>query len=526
MSGVIQNPAGEAQVRPTGLAATLSKNVAVSLARVMVNSVVALVLPAYLTHHLPVSTYSAWVLILQLAAYVSFLDFGVQVAIAKFVAEFEARGDQVTAGQYASAGLAIMLVAAVLGCCLSGALAWQVPRLFHSMPASLYRDVRVSVLLVGFSFSLGLVCSVFSAVFLGLQRYSVPMVIAILNKLLFTAAVLIAVLLHGSLAAMGAAAAAINGGTGLLQVVAWRNLASNIRVSIGLLSLNVLKRVTRYCSTLSIWTFGMLCVSGLDVVIVGHYDFSQTGFYSIATLPTNFTIMIVSSMLSPMVPASSALSTHRSPSEMGDILARTTRYCTIFLLLLGLPLMVCGLPILRLWVGPAYALETFPYLRILVLANVIRNLCAPYATMVAAMGKQATATAAAMCEAIVNLGSSLYLAQRFGAIGVAYGTVLGSLVSVSIHFAVTMHFTHEVLSISRTRLLLKGLLRPAIAIVPSILILPVWWSTTGVDRNPPIVIIWIASTLLLVWLGGLTQQERKNLMRFTTNRLMVRFGSG
>lgn len=105
------------------------------------------------------------------------LDFGVQLAVAKFVAEFEARGDQLTAGHYATAGFAIMIVAGILGCCLSGMLTWQVPRLFHSMPASLYRDVRVSVLLVEFSFSLGRVCSVFSVVFLGLHTATTPCVL-------------------------------------------------------------------------------------------------------------------------------------------------------------------------------------------------------------------------------------------------------------------------------------------------------------------------------------------------------------
>ena len=56
-----------------------------SLARVIVVSLVALVLPAYLTHHLPVTTYAAWVLILQLAAYVSYLDLGIQTGISNLL---------------------------------------------------------------------------------------------------------------------------------------------------------------------------------------------------------------------------------------------------------------------------------------------------------------------------------------------------------------------------------------------------------------------------------------------------------
>src|SRR5882724_4504891 len=129
-----------------GFAAIISRNVVASLVRVVVVSLVALVLPAYLTHHLPVDTYAAWVLILQLAAYVSYLDLGIQTAVSKFVAEFDAKGDHAGAGRHASAGLALMLLAGMLGVCLTLVLAWQVPQLFHTMPASLYHEVRIGVI--------------------------------------------------------------------------------------------------------------------------------------------------------------------------------------------------------------------------------------------------------------------------------------------------------------------------------------------------------------------------------------------
>ena len=90
----------------SGHVATLSRNAAIGLVRVAVSSLVALVLPAYLTHRLPVATYGAWVLILQLSAYVSFLDLGIQTGVSKFVSEYEARGDEAGAGRYASAGFA------------------------------------------------------------------------------------------------------------------------------------------------------------------------------------------------------------------------------------------------------------------------------------------------------------------------------------------------------------------------------------------------------------------------------------
>jgi O-antigen/teichoic acid export membrane protein len=308
--------------------------------------------------------------------------------------------------------------------------------------------------------------------------------------------------------------------TGLLQILAWRKRASHIRVSVQAADSRVLKNVTRFCSLQSVWMIAMLCIAGLDVTIVGHYDYVQTAYYSVATLPVAFVLMIMSAMLNPLMPASSALSTHRSPVEMGELVAKVTRYSTLILLLTGLPLIVFGYPILRLWVGEQYALHTLPYLRILVAANIIRNLCAPYATMIVATDRQSAAIAAAVSEAVVNLGSSIYFASRFGAIGVAIGTVIGAFVSVGLHFGVTMRFTHRTLAISRLQLFIKGMLRPAIIAIPSLLILPFCWSPTRPAANVPLMLAWCVSTVIVAWYGGFSLDDRSEAIRIFRSRFL------
>ncbi len=504
--------------KPRGLAATLSGNALAGLVRVAINALVALALPAYLTHHLPVTTYGAWVLILQLAAYVSFLDFGVQTGVAKFVAEYDARGDGVGAGRHASAGMAMMTLAGLLGLAMTLILAWQVPRLFHGMPAALFRDVRISVVLVGSSLSFGLVCSVFSAVFLGLQRYSVPTAITIVNRVSYTAAVLATVWLHGSLAAMGAVVALINVATGLLQVVLCRRLAGTVRVSLRDMERPVMKKMLDYCMVLMIWSAAMLCISGLDVTIVGHYDFRRTAFYSIATLPNTLLLMILAAAFGPLLPAASALSTTSTPREMGQLLARTTRYTTILLFLIGLAPLVFGYPLLRLWVGEEYARNCFPLFRILIVANMLRNLCMPYSTMVVALGRQRAATFSAIAEAVVNLASSVYLASIFGAVGVAYGTLLGAVVGVGVHFAVSMRYTAGVLAVSRRELLVKSLLRPAIIAVPALLLYQTWWTVGHGATDMRLSFALVVATLLLAWFVSLNPAERHRLAKILTRQ--------
>jgi O-antigen/teichoic acid export membrane protein len=487
------------------------RNAAISVVRLAVTALVALLLPAYLTHKLPITTYSAWVLVLQMSAYVAYLDFGVQSGVSKYVAEYEAKGDTAGANMRASAGLAIMLSASILGVLLTLILAWRVPQIFHEMPASLYRDVRISLIFVGVSLSFGLFCSVFSAIFLGLQRYAVPMAISIVNRILFAAVVCLAVFFNSSLAMMGAAVAVVNISTGVLQIVAWRKLASRIRVSLRGLDYDVLKKMLAYCSVLAIWSGAMLCITGLDVTIVGRYDFSQTGFYSIATLPTSFIISILGAALGPFLPTASALSTQRTPGEMSRLLSRTTRYSSILLLAGGLPLVVGAYPILRLWVGSDYALHTIGYLRILMLANILRCFCAPYATMVVATSRQRVATASAITEGLVNLISSILFASRIGARGVALGTLLGSFASVAMHFGVSMHYTQENFAISRLRLFWNGLLRPTVIAIPSILLVPFWWVSGAPALSVRLWILWAVSTLLLLWFVCITANERRML---------------
>lgn len=225
-----------------------------------------------------------------------------------------------------------MIWMSIAGVLLTLVLAWRVPQLFHEMPASLHRDARISLLFVGISLSFGLLCSVYSAIFLRFQRSSVPMVILIINRVLFTAVICSAMFFHSSLALMGLFAAVVN----------------------------------------------------------------------------------------------------------------------------------------------------------------------------------------------VNVVSSIYLAHRIGAAGVAIGTLLGSFVSVTAHFAFNMRYTYSKFSISRVQLLVQGVLRPGMIVTPSLLLFPFWRSTTtNPSFHPWMWATWAITTLLVAWFGGLTSKERTRLVGLTKRRMKL-----
>jgi O-antigen/teichoic acid export membrane protein len=499
--------------RPREVGRTVVKNSAANATRLAVTALVSILLPAYLTHRLPVKTYAAWVLILQLSAYVGYLDFGVQTAVSKHIAEYDVKQDFDGCGRYVSTGLVIMLLASVLGVALTVGLAWRGPAIFPNMPQALCRDVRISILFVGISLSISLATSVFGAIFVGLQQYQVPMAVTIISRLLFGAVVCLSASVHSSLAIMGAGVACVNIFTGLLQYMVWRKLAPHIRVSLHLADLATLKRMLGYCAVLTVWSVCMLFVNGLDITIVGHYSFNQTAYYSVASSPTTFVLMITAALMGPLLPVTSALSVHSTSAEMGRVLLRSTRYATVILLLTGLPLVVAGYAILRLWVGPAYAANSIGFLRILVVANIIRNLCSPYATMVVATSRQRVATASALTEGIVNLVSSIWLARHIGALGVALGTLLGAVAGVAMHYGVSMRYTQANLALPRMELFVKGMVRPAVIAIPSILLFRHWLPAGAPAISFQLYVAWALATLLLAWFVSIPREDRSLVAR-------------
>ncbi len=503
----------------TSAARVYSRNVIISAARIGVFACAGVLLPAFLTHRMPTSVFGAWTLILQIAGYVGYLEFGIQIAVAKYVAEFIAAGDADSCHRHASAGVAITGATAALGITLSVLFSLLVPRLFPEIPPALAKDVSHGVLLVGSSAALLLGTSAFAGIFLGLQRYAVPTSIAIVSKLLY-AVLLTAMVAHGrSLTAMGAGVAILNIATALTQVLAWRWMAREVRVGVNWLQLAVMKRVLGYCAVLGLWTAGLLIISGLDTTLVGRLDFPETAFYAIAATPLTFLTMTLQAGLNPLMPAASAMSVTHSAQQMGQTLLRGTRYAFFILQATGLPLFLFGFSILSVWVGPAYARHGLALLRVLVLAHIVRNLCAPYATMVIAVGMQRYATWAGLWEAVVNLSLSILLGMHMGAIGVALGTLVGAVVGVALHFLLSMRHTTRLLTISRRQLLRDGLLHSSLSLLPTLALLPVFWRPEPVAYTPVYVAVWAIVTAMMLWRTNLTAEERGALSAKVRSKL-------
>jgi O-antigen/teichoic acid export membrane protein len=474
--------------------------------------VVALVLPPLLVHRMEPAEYGAWILILQSSAYINLLDFGLQTAVAKFVAEYDAIDDRATSSRILSSSFAILCISALFGTMLIALVTWRVPQLFHEMPSFLIGDVRMGILAMGLSSVLALLFGPFLAVFTGLQRYGFPTVLSMISKLLSSAALAVLLLMHGKLAQLVWVLAAFNLATALGQFLGWKIYASD-RVDFGLRLANwtTAVRLVKYSSVLSVWVIAGLLISGLDVLIVGRYDYVNTGYYGIASSIANFMLLVIGGMFGPLIPAISSIQAQQTRSQIGQLMIQTTRYCALLNCMFGLPLAFGAYTVLKLWIGRSYAIHSVLFVQVLILGNAIRQLGYPYSLAVIATGKQHLATIAGIAEAVVNICVSLYLVQRIGAVGVAIGTVVGAFVSVGLHLTLSMKYTQSAIAVSRRSFVMQGILRPLLCTTPSLLLIPTWNRFAMLPWSIPWLVLWSTTTLLIAWQIALTETDRRRV---------------
>src|ERR1700733_9250180 len=144
-----------------------AKNAIANLGRGSAAAVVALALPPILVRHMTPASYAVWVLVLQTAAYVGYLNLGLQTAIGRYVAAARETGDIDQRDSVFSTGFLGLCCAAVLAvvCLVAATLGLSI--IFPKVPTSLIPQMQVALLLVGFSMAAELPASAWGGVFIG-----------------------------------------------------------------------------------------------------------------------------------------------------------------------------------------------------------------------------------------------------------------------------------------------------------------------------------------------------------------------
>lgn len=497
----------------------LLKNAFANVIRGSFSALIAVLLPPFLVRTLPTETFSVWVLILQLTAYINYLDFGVQTAVGRFVAynndleNFEER-DRII-----NTSFAILSGSGLLAVLLMLLLSSQLPQIFHNIPSDLQAEAKIALLLVGASLAIGLPFSVFNGIFIGTQRYEIPAVITGAGKLTTAILIIIAAKFSGTIVLMSAAITGVNIISYIVQFLACRKFNKNINYSYKLISKEAAKKVFDYCISLSIWSLGMLLVNGVDITIVSAIDFKAVASYSIAASIIILIVGLQGAIFNALLPVAAIMDAQDKTQQLGQLLVTSTRYGMFILLVTGMPLIFCAKPFLVLWAGKQFAEDGAIILQLLVIANIIRLSCLPYATILLGTAQQNLVILSPLLEGFSNLISSLVFGSIIGAKGVAVGTIIGAIFSFGGHFIYNMPRTKGIV-FSQFTFIKDGLLRPLLCVAPfilSMLIINLVNTPTSfkIFLNFGAMIV----SLVFIWYFGLLIEEHNRLISIVSQKI-------
>jgi O-antigen/teichoic acid export membrane protein len=460
------------QIPPTRTRWRFAKNAVANLGRGSAAAVVALLLPPVLVRHMTPASYTVWVLTLQVAAYVGYLDFGLQTAVGRYIAFANEKKDAGFRDGIFSTAFAGLAVAALIGLVLILAIALMSNRLFPDVPLALLASMRVAMLIVGTSAVLGLPASAWNGVFVGLQRFDVPAITGTAGKLLSSLGLILAAIAGRSLMFMAIVMAAANLLSYTLQFVMLRRIAPQVSFRRELITKDTIKELSGYCLSLTVWTFSMLLINGFDLLLVGHFQFDAVIPYAVSATLIAFLAGVQNAIFGVFMPHAAELHARQNSIALGNLLVKTTKFGVLLLLLTGLPLIVFAAPIIRVWIGLQFAQTGGGILMVLVAANMVRLICAPFVSILIGTGQQKLIVISPLMEGFTNLFFSIVLGMKYGAIGVAWGTLIGAVAAVLANICYNLPRVRGTIHCSPLRYVLDAIVLPASCGIPVFLALP------------------------------------------------------
>lgn len=238
----------------------------------------------------------------------------------------------------------------------------------------------------------------------------------------------------------------------------------------------------------------MLLVTGLDLILVGRFDFAAVTPYAVAATLITFLAGVQNAIVGVIMPHSAVLHANRDSKALGTLLLKTTQFGVLLLLLIGLPLIIFAPVIIRVWIGPQFQQIGGVLLSILVLANIVRLAAAPYASILIGTGQQRLVIVSPLLEAGTNLLFSVLLGLKYGARGVAEGTLIGAFVGMLGHILYNIPRTRKEILVGVKSFVFSAIGVPALTGLPlAVLAIRAWYGFS----TSPVVFASVSGVTLL-----------------------------
>jgi len=479
---------------------------------------VAFFLSPFVVRSLGDSAYGAWVLLGSLVGYMGLLDLGVRAAVTRYIAKFYAEANHRRSSNLATSALVIFFVSGLVAITLAVLIAAFVVPAFR-IPDDLIPESRIVVILGGATMAVTLISGVFEGIIVGRERFDYASGIDIGIEGLRALLIVIALLSGRGLVAL----ASIQLGVTVLRGVTAYNVCRRLYPQLEVRPGNWNRQYIRLIFSFSVYTVllqasGRIIMFTDSLVISAFLPVSLLTFYAIAANLIQYSRGIVSGIYYTYTPLTSALQARGQTLELQRMVLKGARFSTLVILPIVVTFVLRGGSFIGLWMGPQYADRSGAVLWVLALTVWTEGAYGIVAATMFGLDRHRGLVPIFFTEAIVNLGLSIWLVQRMGIIGVAWGTALPRL---AVALIAGPWYLRRELGINARSFSFNAWVRPTAAMVPFAVgtyAIERAWSAPGLTIFFTQVAVALPLAGLGAWLLGLSAAERADYRRRLARR--------
>jgi O-antigen/teichoic acid export membrane protein len=459
--------------------------------------IVSFFLSPFVVHHLGNVAYGVWVLTNSSIAYMGLLDLGMRGAVTHFVAKHHALGEHLESSRAVSLALGFRLLIGLTVIIASLILAVMAPKIFR-IPADLWSATRWAMILTGLNLSLTLISGVFGGVLTGLQRFAVVSSLAITQTLLGAGGTVWLLSSGHGIVSLALLQLAMSVLFGILAIVLCFRIYPELQINRRFLTRATFKSLWGYSFYLFVIAATGQVIYYTDNLVVGAFLSAEAvTFFAIGGRFIEYLGQLGSSLAQTFMPVASNLAAKNRADQLRRLLIQGTRAALFVSLPIAWALFFRSTTFIGLWMGQQYAQPSGRVLRILLLSSVAISANRVGGNIVLGLGKHRPFAMWQTCEAVANLALSIYLVRKIGIIGVAWGTVVPSLVSQIILWP---RYLSKLLDLGVWRYIWDVWIRPVLATLPFGLAC-FWIDTHWPAPNMRVFFLQIAVALPIVPLG-------------------------
>ena len=440
--------------RPSLLINALSNWAAIAIA-----VAVGLFLTPYIISYLGKTGYGIWILVSSIIGYYGLLDLGVSSAITRYVARYAGQKDYKSLNETVSTSLVMFCVIGFVAVGVAFAVAGPLSRFFN-IPTDQVEKFQKVVWLLGLAAGLGFPGNLFGAVICAHERFVAANSVTIIITLM--RASLIVLFLSRGIGLLGVAYSHLASAVLMifLNFAMCKLFFSHLRLRLREARWDVLRTLLAFGAITTVLQVARIMRFNLDSFVIGKWvSIPAVAVYGVAALLIRFFLQFIASGTQRVLtPRFASMDGQDKRGQLQRLFLKSLSIAAFLSCGVGTLIMVFGKKFVLLWVGTDF-LDAVPVLWVLAVAYSIALAQNPGISLVYALKKHHFFAGANIVEGVANVALSIYLAPRYGILGVAIGTAVPMLI---IKLFVQPVYVSRIIGISLTRY--WGQLAPALGI--------------------------------------------------------------